>query len=91
MADFQLQIYTQQSKAFDAPVTSIVVPGESGYLGVLAHHAPLVATLGRGTLTIRQQAGESCYYLSGGFLEVHGNVATLLVEEFKPSAPAAKS
>jgi F-type H+-transporting ATPase subunit epsilon len=88
MADFQLQVFTQQSKTFDAPVTSVVVPAESGYLGVLAHHAPLAATLGEGTLTIRQGSQETHYGISGGFLEVHDNVATLLVDDFRPAGKA---
>jgi F-type H+-transporting ATPase subunit epsilon len=88
MADFQLQVFTQQSKAFDAPVTSVVAPAESGYLGVLAHHAPLAATLGQGTLTIRQGSQETRYAISGGLLEVHDNVATLLVDDIRAAAKA---
>jgi F-type H+-transporting ATPase subunit epsilon len=87
MATFQFQIHTQEAKVFDEPVESIVVPAETGYLGVLAHHAPLVATLGSGDLTIRKGGGKTQQYrVAGGFLEVRENVATLLVDELEQDA-----
>ena len=81
-AQYQLQIITQEKKVFDGPVVSIVVPAVTGYLGVLAHHAPLVALLGEGRLTIRTPRGEEHHVqLKGGFLEVQNNLATLLSDE----------
>ena len=77
---FQLQIFTQEKKVFEGAVTSITVPGEEGYIGVLAHHAPLVTTLGKGKLKVVSATAEAQYQVSGGFLEVHDNVATLLVD-----------
>ncbi|HOE97866.1 MAG TPA: F0F1 ATP synthase subunit epsilon [Candidatus Sumerlaeota bacterium] len=86
MADFQLQIYTQVRKVFEGRVESIIVPAETGYLGVLAHHAPLLATLGDGKLTVRDHMGERYYHVTGGFLEVRDNVATLLVDSLEDIA-----
>lgn len=80
MADYQLEIFTQEKKAFSAQVTAITLPGEDGYLGVLAHHAPLITVLGSGKLTVRQGTQITEFHLSGGFLEVHDNVATILTE-----------
>jgi F-type H+-transporting ATPase subunit epsilon len=81
MNDFRLQIFSQEKKALDERVVSIVVPGADGYLGVQANHAPLVALLGAGKLWIRKGDGQELNYrLSGGFLEVVHNVATLLVD-----------
>lgn len=90
MADYQLQIITQEKKVFDGRVTSMVVPAATGYLGVLAHHAPLVALLGRGELTIRPTAGDELrVQVSGGFLEVRNNLATLLVDSMEGTLPEA--
>lgn len=90
MADYQLQIITQEKKVFDGRVTSIVVPAATGYLGVLAHHAPLVALLGRGELTIHRAAGDELHVqVSGGFLEVQNNLATLLVDSMEGTLPEA--
>lgn len=85
---FQLQIITQEKTVFDEPVTSVTLPGEEGYFGVLADHAPLVATLGRGNLVVRQ--GENHvreFVIDGGFMEVLDNVAMVLVDSLTdPSA-----
>jgi F-type H+-transporting ATPase subunit epsilon len=81
---FRLQIYTQERKVYDGAVTSIVVPAASGYLGVWAHHAPLVALLGKGTLTIKSPPAEEIQVrIEGGFLEVRDNVATLLADSLE--------
>ena len=37
---FEMEILTPNRRVFKGPVTSLVAPGEIGYLGVLANHAP---------------------------------------------------
>ena len=82
--EFQLQIYTQVRKVYEGRVTSIIVPAATGYLGVLANHAPLLATLGEGKLTVKHNdESEEHYHVTGGFLEVRDNVATLLVDRLE--------
>ncbi|MCL5270913.1 MAG: F0F1 ATP synthase subunit epsilon [bacterium] len=91
MAYYQVQVYTQKAKVFDdKEVVSIIVPGEDGYLGVMAHHTPLVTTLGRGKLTIEKSDKAIEYRVAGGFLEVGGNRATLLVDELELLAKEAE-
>jgi F-type H+-transporting ATPase subunit epsilon len=87
--EYQLQIFTQEKKIYDGAVVSIIVPGADGYLGVLANHAPLLAALGKGKLTVKTNAGQSEYMIAGGFLEVRNNVATLLVDRLVEVAVAA--
>lgn len=86
MADYRLQIVTPERVVFDDEVTSIVAPGAAGYLGVLAHHAPLLTTLRPGTLTIRRGEDVNEYHVESGFLEVSENTATLLVDAFEDLA-----
>ena len=83
MADYRLQIVTPERVVYDKEVTSIVAPGAAGYLGVLARHAPLLTTLADGTLTIRRGEQTTEHHISGGFLEVHQNVATLLCDSIE--------
>lgn len=81
MATFHLSIVTPEETVFDETVTSIVVPGAKGYLGVMAHHAPLISPLVPGKLTIILPNGkEELIAISGGFLEVAGNKATILAD-----------
>jgi F-type H+-transporting ATPase subunit epsilon len=53
---------------------------------VLANHAPLVASLGIGKLTVRRRDETTEYRIEGGFLEVRDNVATLLVDKLVEAA-----
>ncbi|MEZ4650356.1 MAG: F0F1 ATP synthase subunit epsilon [Candidatus Eisenbacteria bacterium] len=80
-ASFHLSVITPTRTLLDEEVTSIVVPGSEGYFGVLAHHAPLIASLAPGKLTVKTEGGQThVYALSGGFLEVSNNKAILLAD-----------
>ena len=56
---FQLTLLTPERTLLEAEVESIVAPGSEGYLGVLAHHAPLITALIPGKLTVRTAEGET--------------------------------
>ncbi len=80
---FTLEILTASRKVFVGEVASLVAPGEIGYLGVLANHAPLMTTLVPGQVTWRDAAGATrTLRLAGrGILEVQKNQACLLADE----------
>ncbi len=81
-AMFQLQVFTRERMVLDEQVSSIIVPALTGYLGVMARHAPLIAVLGEGRLTIKHDSlAERTFQLAGGFLEVRDNVATILADQ----------
>ena len=83
MADtFDVTILTPDKKLFQGRVTSLVAPGELGYLGILADHASLVTTLVPGRITLKSPAGETSVIdsRSNGFLEVSHNNAVLLLD-----------
>lgn len=83
MADtpFTFRLVTPQRLLLEAPIVSLEAPGSEGYLGILAHHAPLITPLRPGRLDVRDAAGvESSYAVSGGFLEVSANRATVLAD-----------
>ena len=85
---FNLEILTPNKRIFSGPVTSLVAPAETGYLGVLANHAPLFATLTAGKVVYRDPAGSptTLWVKGSGFLEVFKNHATVLTGEV--SAPS---
>ena len=79
---FRFQLISQTSVIFDGEIESLVAPGTEGYLGVLAHHAPLVTGLQSGTVTYRTEDGQTTKQeLTGGFLEVSNNRAVILADE----------
>jgi F-type H+-transporting ATPase subunit epsilon len=78
---FRLEVVTPESPLLSEEVESVVAPGADGYLGVLAHHAPLVTALGSGDLKIRRAGGEEVHYeITGGFMEV-GAAATVVLAD----------
>lgn len=80
MADFRLQIVTQQRTVFDKDVTAATLPGEDGSFGVLAHHAAIIAVLRAGPVVLRQGTNLIEFSIDGGFFEMESNRATLLAD-----------
>ena len=78
---FQVGIYSRDKIIYEGQAVSLIAPSESGYLGVLADHAPIVAKLSIGKITVRTPEGNTTVIdsSSGGFLEVLQNQATLLL------------
>ena len=84
---FKTEIVTPEKIVFSEEIESLVIPAERGYLGVLAGHAPLLATLQPGEITIKGSSkGEIHYATSGGFMEVTPGKAVLLTESAEEAA-----
>lgn len=82
---FHLSVLTPTQSVLDEEVESIVVPGSEGYLGVLAHHAPLITAVVPGKFTVKRPGAPAVEYsVSGGFLEVSANHAILLADAIEP-------
>jgi F-type H+-transporting ATPase subunit epsilon len=77
---FHVSILTANQKIFDGEATSLVARGRDGYFGILAQHAPLIASLIPGKLTLKDGSGrEQCFCTSSGLLDVADNQVTILV------------
>lgn len=79
--NFQVGIYSAEKTLYEGQATSLIVPSQSGYLGILADHAPVVAKLKAGKITLRLSIGSTNVLESsaGGFLEILRNQVTLLL------------
>ena len=78
---FKLSIVSPEKTLYEDEVESMVAPGAAGYLGILSNHAPLITSLAAGKLEIRDaQKKERIASISGGFLEVSNNAATILAD-----------
>lgn len=79
---YSLKVITAEKVFYEGNVVSAVIPGEVGYLGVLANHAPLVTTCVPGQLYFRDTQGvEHRYQVEKGFLEILGNHVTFLTDK----------
>jgi F-type H+-transporting ATPase subunit epsilon len=76
----QLEIVTPERLAYSDEVDAVVLPGSEGELGVLPHHAPLVAMLGVGELRIRKGGAEESFAIVGGFLQVRPDKVVVMAE-----------
>ena len=82
MATFEVSLVTPEGAAFEGEVEMIVVPGEAGEIGVLARHAPLVATLKAGSTRVHLGGTEVLEFATGpGFFKVETDKALALVDD----------
>jgi len=64
----------------DTTAEEVQIPGKSGYLGVLAGHAPLITELAVGEISYRRGADEQRLAVAWGFAEVLPDKVTVLAE-----------
>ena len=78
-ATFLLEVVTPERQLIKESVTEASIPAETGYLGVLPGHAPLLAELGSGELTYKLATGQAhTVGVHGGFVEVTGTNVRVL-------------
>ncbi|MGZ8309013.1 MAG: F0F1 ATP synthase subunit epsilon [Rhodoplanes sp.] len=85
MTTFHFELVSPERLMFSGEVTQVDVPGEEGDFGVLAGHAPMVATIRPGVLTIHSdQTAPVMIVVRGGFAEVGASGVTVLAQEVVP-------
>lgn len=81
MPTFHLRILSLDATVYEGEVEAIVAKGTEGYLGVLAHHAPLVTELAEGDFTITEaDAKKKVLRIQSGLLSVGNNRVTVLAD-----------
>jgi len=74
MADrkaFSVSLVTPDGAAYEGNAEMLIVPGAAGEIGVLARHAPLIATLKAGSTRVHVSGSEVIEYATGpGFFQV---------------------
>jgi F-type H+-transporting ATPase subunit epsilon len=80
---FEVSLVTPEGAAYEGLVEMIVVPGQIGEIGVLARHAPLIATLKAGSTRIHTGDGTDVieYATGPGFFQVLNDRAIALVDD----------
>ena len=83
MATLRVRVVTSEELVFEGEASSVVAPGWDGMVGILPSHAPMIALLGTGKLSVdRASGGAEEYYVAGGVLKVDKNQVTILTEEY---------
>jgi F-type H+-transporting ATPase subunit epsilon len=81
---FDVSLVTPEGPAYEGEAEMIVVPGQAGEIGVLARHAPLIATLKAGSTRIYldRDADDVREFATGpGFFQVLEDKAIALVDD----------
>lgn len=80
MKPFEVKILEPDGPVFSGTVTGIKLPGTEGSFEILFNHASLMSALEIGVITVKNDSKEDFYAVSNGFVEVHDNKVTVLVE-----------
>jgi F-type H+-transporting ATPase subunit epsilon len=76
---FHLVIASVGETKFDGAAISATLPGLAGELTILPQHEPLVTTLKRGRITVRESLGDKTFDIESGVLEVSGERSVVLL------------
>jgi F-type H+-transporting ATPase subunit epsilon len=80
MATFHFDLVSPEQLAFSGEVDQVDIPGVEGDFGVLAGHAPVVAAVRPGILTITTGGAHQKMVVLGGLAEVSDNRLTVLAD-----------
>ena len=78
------ELVSPEKLLFSGSVEQVDVPGVEGDFGVLEDHAPLVATLRPGILTVHMSDGAQRIVVLGGFAEVSEKGLTVVADLADP-------
>jgi len=92
----RVRLVTPERTLYDHAAEAVELPAKNGYMEVLYGHAPLVAELGAGDVTIHggsegEGGGLVRYNVSWGFVEVLPNRVTILAKRSTSRAPSSSS
>jgi len=71
-------VVTPEETVLQTPAQFVALPLFDGEIGIAPGRAPLVGRLGHGEMRIREGTKTLRYYVDGGFVEVNGDVVSVL-------------
>lgn len=77
----RVRLVTPERTLFEQPAEAVELPAKNGYMEVLYGHAPLLAELGAGDVTVHGGEGDTRYNVSWGFVEVLPDRVTILAND----------
>ncbi len=83
---FRVEIITPERLRYEGSDAALLtVPGEEGQMGLMANHAPLLALLRPGPLTLRTRNHTYVMAVGAGFVKMNANHAVCLVDFAEPA------
>lgn len=76
---FHVDVVSAQESIYSGEARFVVLPGESGELGIYPRHTPLITRVKPGSVRIEKpDGGEEFVFIAGGILEVQPDRVTVL-------------
>ena len=86
MAQINIVVVTPETTTLEAEVDGVIVPLFDGSAGILPGHSPMIGRLGPGELRTNSGSTTERYYVDGGFVQVEGNLVSVLTGKSVPVA-----
>lgn len=82
MATIHVDVVSAEESIFAGEAKFVTLPGETGELGILPGHTPLISRIRPGTVTITRADNNETVtiFVAGGLLEVQPGVVTVLAD-----------
>ncbi|MEX3582754.1 MAG: F0F1 ATP synthase subunit epsilon [Burkholderia sp.] len=81
MATIKVDVVSAEEEIFSGQAKFVALPGESGELGILPGHTPLIAQIRPGAVRIESGGGQDEFvFVAGGILEVQPGAVTVLAD-----------
>ena len=81
MAELNLIVVTPEKQIFEGKTSQVNIQTVEGILGILPSHAPLMAKIKPGELTIKHSGAKETHMAVGdGFMQVADNVMTVMTD-----------
>jgi F-type H+-transporting ATPase subunit epsilon len=81
---FRFDLVSPERVLVSEDVAEVIVPASEGDFGMLPNHAPIIASLRPGALTVRGNGGERKYFVRGGLAEGRPEQLTVLAQRAMP-------
>ena len=90
MATIQFDLVSPEKKLASLEASEIEIPGAEGDFTAMAEHSPVLTTLRPGILRVKAGSDVTEYVVTGGFVEVSGEAATVLAESAVPRSDVTR-
>ena len=81
MSSIHVDVVSVEKSIFSGEAKFVALPGESGELGILHGHTPLITRIRPGSVRIEKADGdEEFVFVAGGYLEVQPDRVTVLAD-----------
>ncbi len=81
MSTIHVDVVSAEASIFSGEAKFVALPGESGELGILPKHTPLITRIRPGAVRIEKaDGGEEFVFVAGGILEVQPGIVTVLAD-----------